>query len=150
VRRDRSRDINTGLIYRRDGMGDMAGELIHRARVERGWSLAQLGRTVGVTGEAVRKWEGGRPPDRPTALALDQTLELHGLLLDKLGYTAAPGSVTLEGVDAKLDTLAAVLAEEVAALREVLELVRRMSERTGGSGGPGRAQPKGRRHRAGT
>jgi transcriptional regulator with XRE-family HTH domain len=141
---------NRVLIYRRDGMGDMAGELIHRARVERGWSLARLGRTVGVTGEAVRKWEGGRPPDRPTALALDQTLELHGLLLDKLGYTSEPGSVTLEGVDAKLDTLAAVLAEEVAALREVLELVRRMSVPPGGSGGPGPRRSRGSRHRAGT
>jgi transcriptional regulator with XRE-family HTH domain len=131
-------------------MTDMAGELIHRARVEHGWSLAQLGRSVGVTGEAVRKWERGRSPDRPTALALDRTLGLNGRLLDRLGYTAEPGTVTLEGVDAKLDTLAAALAEEVAALREVLELVRRMSGRTGAAGGPGRAQSKGRRHRAGT
>jgi transcriptional regulator with XRE-family HTH domain len=146
---DRSRDINSVLIYRRDGMGDMAGELIHRARVERGWSLARLGRTVGVTGEAVRKWEGGRPPDRPTALALDQTLELHGLLLDKLGYTSEPGTVTLEGVDAKLDTLAAAIAEGLDALREVLALVRRLNDPPAGSSGSGPARPKGSRHRAG-
>jgi hypothetical protein len=82
-----------------------------------------------VTGEAVRKWEAGRSPDRPTALALDETLELGGVLLDRLGYAAEPGTVTLEGVDAKLDDVRRAIAHGIGELTNLLRLVHLMETR---------------------
>lgn len=106
---------------------DVEGARLRQLRGDR--TLAEVGRYVGRQGQAIAHYESGRTAvPRDVALALDELYGSAGEVAQLYGYGEL-GGPTLEDVSAKLDMLAAAIADGVRALRTSLLLLHRMEAR---------------------
>jgi transcriptional regulator with XRE-family HTH domain len=110
------------------------GHQLKRARERARLTSTALAGRLGVSQSAVSRWEHGY--NRPTlamAQRLDAILEA-GLVeawypAPEVVAGATPGTVTLEGVDAKLDDVTRAIAHGIAELTNLLRLVHLMETR---------------------
>ena len=102
------------------------GELIKRARIDRGLTQEELGKIVGVQKSAIAKYENGRVVNikRSTLQKLAETLDLRGsdLIEDKKEQPAGEGELSPKR-KAFLDKIMQMSDAELDRMEQILALV---------------------------